>query len=106
MLVSLREAVDPETRGNLARFARAVGVSWVTAFRWTLPADDPRYNIPLPKHWAAITAATDGKWRPPYDAFSGEPLPRPPRRPLHVSVAAARKAAATKRRQAQHRAAA
>lgn len=101
-MVSLREAVDPDTRGNLSRFARQVGVSWTTAWRWTLPAAHKRYNIPLPKYWQAITVATGGQWQPPYDAFSGVPLPRPPRRPPHVSVAASRKAAATRRRQAQH----
>ena len=99
--VSLREIVKPELRGNIARFARAVGVSWTSGWRWTLPADHPDHVVPLPCKWEAIEQATGGLWTAPRAAFGGKALRR--RRPNHVNAAASRKAAATLRRQREAR---
>ena len=62
---SLREAVDPDTRGNIARFAAAAGVSWTTAWRWTLPANHPDRVVPPYRKWLSIERATGGRWQAP-----------------------------------------
>lgn len=77
MTVTLRGAVAPAKRGNIARFAEKVGVSWTTAWRWTLPSDHPRYIIASPRYWDAIEKATAGHWRAPYSVFSGRPGTKP-----------------------------
>lgn len=95
--LSLRDAVEPDIRGNVARFARKVGVPRITAWRWTLPADHPEHAVPRSHLWAVIEEATDHRWQPPYGAFNGKPPRRP--RAQGVNIGAARKAAATRRRQ-------
>lgn len=94
---SLRAVIDPTVRGAVATFARACDVSWTTAWRWTLPGDHPDHCVPLAKHWAAIEVATGGRWKSPGGSFGVKPRRRP--RDQHISVAAARKGAATRRRQ-------
>lgn len=96
--LSLRDAVQPEIRGNVAKFARKVGVTRITAWRWTLPADHPDHAVPRIHLWPAIEAATDHRWHAPYSEFN-HPKRKP--RALAVSIAASRKAAATRRRQRQ-----
>lgn len=97
---SLREAVDPATRGNLARFAHEVGVSWTTAWRWTLSAQHKDHCIPLKKYWDKIEQATGGRWAAPRTSFNGRHR-RP--RSTPINIAASRKAAATVRRQREAR---
>jgi hypothetical protein len=94
--LSLREAVKPDTRGNLAKFARAVDVSWTTAWRWTLPADDPSRCVPLEKYWDRIEKATDERWKAPRLSFEGSGKRR--RRSPAVNAAAARKGWQSRRR--------
>lgn len=62
---TLRDVVDPETRGNLAKFARRVKVSWTTAWRWTLPPNHRERVVPPSDNWPAIEKATDGRWKAP-----------------------------------------
>lgn len=75
---SLRTVIEPEQRGNVARLAKATGVSWMTAWRWTLPADHAKHSVPRVRYWPAIERYTVGRWRPPWDYFSGRPAAYPP----------------------------
>lgn len=64
-LPTLAEIVKPEVRGNLARFAREMEVSWTTAWRWCLPTTNPDHVTPPHARWSAIEKATGGRWKQP-----------------------------------------
>lgn len=74
-----------------------------TVHRWTLPKDDPDYSVPGRRRVEAIEQETEGKVAPA--SWYGAGTKRARRaRPQAVSVAAARKAAATRSRQKEARA--
>ena len=91
-----------------SEFARRLGarlgerVPPQSVHRWTLAKSDRDYSVPGRKRVEAIAAETDGEVTPAsWYGADGRPARRS--RPVAVSVAAARKAAATVRRQREAR---
>ena len=105
--MSLRDAVQPDIEGNVSRLAEAVGVTRPSAWRWTRPVGHPLHVVPCPKYWPAIEKATPYRWRAPYVAFNGVAFnggkPKRAPRAQHINIQAARRAAATRRRQRESR---
>lgn len=106
-MLTLAQYLEAQKIGK-SEFARRLGkrlgepVPPQSVHRWTLPKADRDYSVPGRARVEAIVAETGGEVGPA-SWYGGVGKPARKSRPVAVSVVAARKAAATVRRQREAR---